>query len=212
VKLTIPAFAVLVVLPCKTPVPMPLITFTRVLLSPVRTFPKLSSIRSVGCCPNVAPAVAVVEGWVCIVIRLAAPGLTLKKLLTAGLKPASIREKYYHPRSPQGHNLVNRIVDINSYIDHKVRTNVANTGKGPAGTAGSRLRNELAKQGKKLPFLGDDDETANFEYVKRFLMDDFRLMGQQFGLGYAEAFHYIGPQANYRDNIRKYVNEHEVPL
>jgi hypothetical protein len=130
----------------------------------------------------------------------------------AGLKPAQIREKYYHPRSPQGHNLVNRIVDINSYIDHKVRTNVANTGKGPAGTAGSRLRQELAKQGKKLPLLGDDDDTANFAYVKHLLMDDFRLMGRQFGLEYAEAFHYIGPQPNYRDNIRKYVDEHVVPL
>ena len=94
----------------------------------------------------------------------------------AGLKPASVREKYYHPRSPHGHNLVNRIVDIHSYIDHKVRSNVANSGKGPVGTTGSRLRNELAKQGQKLPFLGDDDETANFEYVKRFLMDDFHLM------------------------------------
>lgn len=130
----------------------------------------------------------------------------------AGLKPASIREKYYHARSPQGHNLVNRIVDIHSYIDHKVRTNVANTGKGPAGTAGSRLRNELAKEGKRLPFLGDDDETANFEYVKRFLMDDFHLMGQQFGLEYAEAFRYIGPQPNYRENIRRFVDEHAVPL
>ena len=43
-------------------------------------------------------------------------------------------------------------------------------------------------------------------------MDDFRLMGQQFGLGYAEAFHYIGPQTNYRDNIRKYVDAHVTPL
>jgi hypothetical protein len=107
---------------------------------------------------------------------------------------------------------VNRIVDIASYIDPKVRTNVANTGKGPAGTAGSRLRNELAKQGKKLAFLGDDDETANFQYVKRFLMDDFHLMGQQFGLEYAEAFRYIGPPPNYRENIRRFVDEHAVPL
>src|SRR5712692_3404509 len=52
----------------------------------------------------------------------------------AGLKPARVREKYYHARSPQGHNLVNRIVDISAYIDHKVRTNAANKGKGPAGT------------------------------------------------------------------------------
>src|SRR5262245_37459475 len=79
-----------------------------------------------------------------------------------GLKPARIREKYYFSRSPQGHNLVNRIVDISSYIDTKTRGNVANRGKGPAGGAGSRLRDELGRQGKRLPLLGDDDATADF--------------------------------------------------
>src|SRR5215831_16277518 len=75
--------------------------------------------------------------------------------LKAGLKPADIREKYYHSRAPQGHNLVNRVVDISSYIDHKVRANVANKGKGPAGDNGARLRQTLAAQGRKLPLLGD---------------------------------------------------------
>ncbi len=130
----------------------------------------------------------------------------------AGLKPASVREKYYHARSPQGHNLVNRIVDISSYIDHKVRANVANKGKGPAGEAGSRLRRELARQGRKLPLLGDDDNTANFQYVKHFLMEDWRRLGAQFKLEYAEAFRYIGPPPNYSDNIRRYAAEHSVPL
>ena len=97
--------------------------------------------------------------------------------LKAGLKPANVREKYYHSRAPQGHNLVNRVVDISSYIDHKVRANVANKGKGPAGDNGARLRQALAKQGKRLPLLGDDDDTANFQYVKHFIMDDFRALG-----------------------------------
>ena len=101
----------------------------------------------------------------------------------AGLKPAHVREKYYHARSPQGHNLVNRVVDIGSYIDHKVRTNMANKGKGPAGTAGARLRQQLARQGRKLPMLGNDDETANFAYVKHFLMDDFQLLGPAVRIG-----------------------------
>jgi LmbE family N-acetylglucosaminyl deacetylase len=130
----------------------------------------------------------------------------------AGLKPAHVREKYYHSRSPQGHNLVNRVVDISSHIDHKVRGNVANKGKGPAGEAGSRLRQELARQGRKLPLLGNDDETANFRYVKHFLMDDWKLLGERFGLPYAEAFRYIGPPPNYRDNVRKYVDQHAVRL
>ena len=130
----------------------------------------------------------------------------------AGLKPARIREKYYHARSPQGHNLVTRVVDISSYIDTKVRGNVANRGKGPAGASGSRLRQQLAKNGKKLPMLGNDDETANFEYVKHFLMDGWKTLGEQFGVQYAEAFRYIGPQPDYRENIRKYVDENSVAL
>jgi LmbE family N-acetylglucosaminyl deacetylase len=130
----------------------------------------------------------------------------------AGLKPARIREKYYHARSPEGHNLVNRIVDIGPYIDTKVRSNMANKGKGPAGSAGARLRQELLRQGKRLPLLGDSDETANFNYVKHFLMEGWKTLGARFGLDYAEAFRYIGPPPNYRDNIQAYVKQHAVPL
>lgn len=130
----------------------------------------------------------------------------------AGLKPARIREKYYHARSPQGHNLVNRIVDISSYIDRKTAGNVANRGKGPAGNNGSRLRGELGRSGKRLPLLGTSDSTADSQYVKQFLMDDWRLLGQRFGLGYAEAFRYIGPPPEYSANIRRYSEEHAVAL
>jgi LmbE family N-acetylglucosaminyl deacetylase len=129
----------------------------------------------------------------------------------AGLKPARVKEKYYFARSPQGHNLVNRVVDISSYIDTKVRVNMANKGKGPAGNGGARLRAELAQQGKKLALLGNDDETANFQYVKFFLMEDHHMFGRQFGCEYAEAFRYIGPEPNYVDNIRRYALAHAEP-
>ena len=130
----------------------------------------------------------------------------------AGLKPARVREKYYHARSPNGHNLVNRIVDIGPYIDQKVRGNVANKGKGPAGEAGSRLRADLAKQGKRLALLGENDDTANRQYVKHFLMEDWRLLGQRFGLQYAEAFRYIGPDASHTAAIRKFAEANAVKL
>ena len=143
---------------------------------------------------------------------LAGTGKDYPEHYRAGLKPAHVREKYYHARSPNGHNLVNRVVDIGPYIDQKVRGNVANKGKGPAGAAGSRLRAELARQGKRLALLGDDDDAANHQYVKHFLMEDWRLLGQRFGLEYAEAFRYIGPEANHRANIRKYVDANAVKI
>jgi LmbE family N-acetylglucosaminyl deacetylase len=130
----------------------------------------------------------------------------------AGLKSTSIREKYYFPRSPQGHNLINRIVDVSSYIDTKVRVNIANQGKGPAGSAGRRLREYLKTQGKKLPLLGDTDETTDFQYVKHFLMQDFHLLGQPFGLEYAEAFRYIGPDSPYEEKIRQAAMQQAVAL
>jgi len=133
----------------------------------------------------------------------------------AGLKLGGVREKYYVGRAAQGHNTINRIVDISSYIDVKVRANVAYKDKGSAGDAGLRLKQALAKQGKKLPLLGDDDDTANFNYVKHFMMGDNRVLGAQYGVEYAEAFHYIGPSGsgpNLRENRRKYIDTHAVPL
>jgi LmbE family N-acetylglucosaminyl deacetylase len=131
----------------------------------------------------------------------------------AGLKPASIHEKYYFSRAPQGHHLTNRIVDIGSYIDAKVRANVANRGKGPARNYGAQLREQLASQGKKLAWLGGTDETADFGYVKHFLMEDWRRLGAMFGgLEYAEAFRYIGPEPNYQNEIMKYAKEHATAL
>ena len=49
------------------------------------------------------------------------------------------------------------------------------------------------KQGKKLPLLGDDDETANREFIRKFLLDRDAETGKRFGLSYAEPYHYIGP-------------------
>jgi LmbE family N-acetylglucosaminyl deacetylase len=108
----------------------------------------------------------------------------------AGLKPHSVTTKYYHARGPQ---LVNRIVDIGSVIDTKVAANLANRAQGPAGETGARLRARLAAEGKRLPMLGDDDATANREYIKQVVLKNDRQLGIKYGLQYAEAYHYIGP-------------------
>jgi len=122
-----------------------------------------------------------------------------------------VRDKYFHPRSPQGHNVINRIVDISDVIDQKVEANIANYNFGPCGVNGSLLRNRLAQEGKRLPVLGNSDRSANFNYIKDLMMEDWRRLGKEFGLEYAEAFHYIN--RDYGDtSVEEYVNDNAVPL
>jgi LmbE family N-acetylglucosaminyl deacetylase len=124
----------------------------------------------------------------------------------AGLQPHAVREKYYFARGPQ---LVNRIVDIGSVFDQKVAVNVANVTQGPAGENGSALRKRLADQKLKLPILGDDDATANRQYIKHIVLREDAELGRRYGLSYAEPFHYIGPKPSMLDD---YIKQHAVPL
>lgn len=129
----------------------------------------------------------------------------------AGLRPKAVQDKYYFARRPE----ITRVVDISKQIDKKVEVNRANVAKGPAGHLGSRLRTELAKQNLRLPLLGDDDATADRSYIKEFAMRQSRELGKQYGVGYAEAFHYIPPGAAGADRdprVEKYVKEHAIPI
>jgi len=124
-----------------------------------------------------------------------------------GLEAHGVSERYYYSRGrPQP---VNRVVDISSVIDKKVEANLANKAQGPAGDNGARLRRRLASEGKRLPILGEDDETANRNYTKHVVLAYDRFVGQQYGVEYAEKFHYIGPSDNWMD---RYVEENAVPL
>ena len=124
---------------------------------------------------------------------------------SAGLEPHGVTTKYYFARGPQ---LVNRVVDIGSTIDGKVEANIENKAQGPAGENGARLRASLAAEGRKLAILGDDDATANRQYVKQVMLRNDRELGRKYGLQYAEQFHYIGPP---EDAAGKYVRENAVP-
>jgi hypothetical protein len=65
------------------------------------------------------------------------------------------------------------------------------------------LRAALAKQGKTLPLLGDDDRTADRNYIREFVLARNRTLGQKYGVQYAEAFHYIGPHSSRLDEYIK---------
>lgn len=113
--------------------------------------------------------------------------------------PHAVSEKYYFARGPQ---IVNRVVDISNFIDTKVRSNVVIKSQGGGGDAGANLRKSLLAQGKKTSLLGDNDDDANFNYVKNFMLDidsehvrgvpSDKVIGQKYGLAWAEQFHYIG--------------------
>ena len=124
----------------------------------------------------------------------------------AGLEPHSVQEKYYFARGPQR---VNRVVDIGPFINKKVEVNRANKAQGPAGEAGARLRASLAARKLRLPILGNDDETANQQYIREFVLANDRKVGRRYGLEYAEEFHYIGPEP---PGVESYVKQHAMPL
>jgi LmbE family N-acetylglucosaminyl deacetylase len=123
----------------------------------------------------------------------------------AGLEARAVTEKYYYVRHP----VINRVVDISGTIEKKIDANIANVAKGPGGRHGSQLRAELAKQGKKLALLGDDDRTADRNYIKEFVLARDRELGKKYGVQYAEAFHYIGPS---RSRVDDYVKKNATPL
>jgi LmbE family N-acetylglucosaminyl deacetylase len=125
----------------------------------------------------------------------------------AGLAPHAVGEKYYYARRPA----INRVVDVSGVVDQIIDANRANRAKGPAGNHGSRLRAELAKLGQKLPLLGNDDVTADRNYIREFILDRRHALGRKYGVEYAEAFHYIG-SGPARSAVEEYTKKNAVPL
>ena len=80
------------------------------------------------------------------------------------------------------------------------------------GNYGSQLRVRLAKEGKRLAILGNDDRTADREYIRHFMMDDEREYGQPYGLGYAERYYYIDQRAPEISKVDEYVSKNAVAL
>jgi LmbE family N-acetylglucosaminyl deacetylase len=132
--------------------------------------------------------------------------------IAAGFPARAVTDKYYYARHPD----ITRVVDITSTIDAKIDANICNVAKGPGGHHGSKLRAELARQGKKLPLLGEDDRSADRNYIREFVLAHDRELGRRYGVEYAEVFHYVGPTAanigGTESAVDKYVRENAVPV
>jgi len=121
----------------------------------------------------------------------------------AGLKPHSVAEKYYYARGPQQ---VNRVVNISTTIEQKLEAVRAN--KTMVGTMVRRLREELAAKNLKLPELEGDEPSAIRAFADMAFRESARQKGAEYGLEYAEKFHYIGPD----ERLNDYLAANAVPL
>jgi LmbE family N-acetylglucosaminyl deacetylase len=134
---------------------------------------------------------------------MAAGHLDMPEHFAAGLKPHSVSEKYYFARGPQ---LVNRVVDIGPTFETKLaclrscRTMITHMIKD--------MNASLAERKLRVPALSDADSGSINEFTKAALEASDRATGQRFGLNYAEAFHYIGPDRS----MDEYISRHAVPL
>jgi len=137
---------------------------------------------------------------------MAGAGKDYPEHFDAGLAPHMVAEKYYFARGPQ---LVNRVVDIADLMDRKIAVNTLNVAQGPAGQRGAQLRRSLSERGMRLPILGGDDETANREYTRQFVLGRDAEVGKKFGLEYAEPYHYIGPAPS---PVEEYVRKNAVKV
>lgn len=128
-----------------------------------------------------------------------------------GIMPHAVRERYYmvcRPGQP-----FNRIVDIGSYMEQKLSALVECKSQG-GGDLGSALRKQLAKQGKRLPILGNDDATADRQYVRLFLLSEYSTFAgmEAYGVKYAERFFYIDERTPAKSAVDQYVEKNAVAL
>ncbi len=127
----------------------------------------------------------------------------------AGIEPYPVRERYYFCARPG--QPFNRVVDISAHIENKLDAIVECKSQG-GGNWGSQLLARLAREGKRLPLLGDDDATADRAYARQFLLEDDREAGRPHGLEFAERFYYIDQRAPERREVDDYVEQNAVSL
>ncbi len=129
--------------------------------------------------------------------------------LEAGFQPQTVTGRYYfcaHPEQP-----FNRVVDISSHIEKKIDAIVECKSQGE-GNRGSVVRAQLARQGKRLPLLGNDDRTADRAYARQFLLDADRDYGKPHNLAFAERFYYIDRRRPARSKAEEYIEKNAVRL
>ncbi len=129
--------------------------------------------------------------------------------IACGFPAHSVRERYYYSARPG--QPYNRVFDIAGTIEQKIQS-IAECKSQGGGANGSRLRAKLAREGKKLAILGNDDETADREYVRHFLIDEYRELGKKHGLEYAETFYYVDQRSHGKSKVDTFIEKNTEKL
>jgi hypothetical protein len=79
------------------------------------------------------------------------------------------------------------------------------------------LKERLAREGRKLVELGDDDETADREYIRLFGLEENKRMGKPYGLQYAEYHYYFPPGGTFpwmatAERVEAYIKANAVSI
>ena len=146
---------------------------------------------------------------------MAGMGKDYPEQVACGIAPHGVREKYYWVFRP--HQPCNRVVDISGYMDQKVAAMSVNKSQGPAGSHGRKLRERLAGQGMRLPALDGSEEDADRAYIRLFGLQEYREVGERYGMEYGERFYYVGRGGPFErfgtaERIEQYIEENSVPL
>lgn len=142
---------------------------------------------------------------------MASGRLDLPEHFEAGLTPHSVTEKYYWARGPQ---MINKVVDVSGVMERKIEAIQAN--KTQIRNMALQFRDNLAKRNLTLPWFNADDSAIIKEYVDLVFRTADQRIGQQYGLDYAEVFHYIGPGEQSSkftpSSMEQYLAENAIPL
>jgi len=102
-----------------------------------------------------------------------------------GLKPHTVRERYYFMRGPSD---INRVFDISAVIDQKLRT--VRSHKTMNHATALHLKDKLIVAGLRLPLLDKEDPATINKMIDIMILEAAEARGKQYGLKYAEEFHY----------------------
>lgn len=105
--------------------------------------------------------------------------------IAVGLKPHTVRERYYYTRGPSD---INRAFDVTSQIDLRIRTVQAH--ETMMRSTVNKLRDQLAIGGLWMPQLEREGPKFYLKMVDIYERNRAETVGKKYGLRYAEEFHW----------------------